>query len=153
MGFLEEEFTGDIDKSLITDWVLDRSRKSDFEDYLIATEGVTRSRARQIWTQAREFHVGDTDTQTARPHRQRIKDYWGARLNDVYGFFPVVIGDDNVQSVISSNPEANYRPRLNSASRNATNTYGFAESTALAGIIFIAAWQGNFVVFVPDNSP
>ncbi|TAN88744.1 MAG: hypothetical protein EYR95_16145 [Phormidium sp. SL48-SHIP] len=153
MAFLDNEFTGDVDQSLVTDWVLDEARKSDFEDYLIASEGVTRARARQIWTQSREYHVGDTGTATARPQRQRIQDYWGSRLNDTYGFFPVVIGDSNVQSVLNSNPNANYRPRLNSASRNAANTYGFAESTGLAGIIFIAAWQGNFVVFVPDNSP
>lgn len=153
MSFLDETFTGDLDRSDVAFWCLDRSRKGDFVQFLIDTEGVSRSRANQIWTQARQFHVGDTDTVTARPMRDRLTNYWNQRTNDSFGFTPTVIGDDNIQSVIASNSELVYRPRINSASSNAQNTYLFASSTGLEGLQFIGASNGYFIVYIPDNSP
>ena len=153
MAFLDDTFTGDIDGSLIIDWSLDENRRSDFTAFLMESEGVTQGRANQIWKQAREFWFQDTGTVTARPQRDRIKGYFDNRLNGQLGFIPTVIGQNNVDSVVNSNPEANYRPRLNSASTNASNTWGFGVSTNLQGIIFVGVVLGNFVVYVPDNSP
>lgn len=153
MSFLDETFTGDIDRSDVAFWCLDRSRQGDFVQFLIDTEGVTRSRANQIWTQARQFHVGDTDTVTERPQRKRLTNFWNARTNDSVGFVPTVIGEDNIQSILDSNSELVYRPRINSASSNAQNTYFFASTTGLEGLQFIGAANGAFIVYIPDNSP
>lgn len=153
MAFLDDDFTGEIDRSTVAFWCLDRSRQGDFVQFLIDTEGVTRSRANQIWTQARQYHVGDTDTVTERPQRDRLKAYYNNRLNDTYGFIPTVVGNDNIRSVLDSNPDQAYRPRINSVAMNAAYTFQWANDTGLQGIIFIGASDNNFICYIPDNSP
>lgn len=154
MTFLDDSFTGETNRSEVAFWVLDRSRQGDFVQFLIDTEDeMTRPRANQIWTQAREYHVGDTGTVTDRPHRERIRRYWNSRLNDQFTFLGCVIGNDNVQSVLDSNPGAKYRPRLNTQSSDAIPAYAKAVQIGLEGIMFVAAINGTFVLFVPDESP
>lgn len=65
-------------------------RRSDFVTFIVS-QGYADSisRANQIWTQSREYYVGDTGTVTARPHRDPCNNYAAYLIRQNYGEYPL----------------------------------------------------------------
>lgn len=140
----QDNVTGNNTSTVFGIFSLKEEFRDELLDYLLQV-GYAQdlTRARQVWTQAREYYYADTGTVTARPHRIPINDFAYLKLSQQGLAFPLMTSVLDVENHNATIIPNELQIRAGSGSPELENTAIYLQEAGLDGLAVIVS-HGEF---------